>query len=92
MGEIEFIATNYASDLTDKQWELIAEYFPQGPNSDHHKRTLINAVLYLVDNGIKWRSMPHDYPPWSTVHRSYFRARKIGLWDKVLQATVKKKE
>jgi transposase len=90
MSAIEFIPTNYPSDLTDAQWNVIAEHFPQGPNSEHHKRSLLNAVLYIKDNGCKWRALPHDYPPWSTVHSFYFRARKSGLWDKVLQATVKK--
>jgi putative transposase len=86
----EFTPTNYPSDLTDKQWGQISEYFPQGPNSGHHKRSLINAVLYLLNNGIKWRSMPHEYPPWSTVHSFYYRARRDGLWEKVQQAIVKK--
>ena len=86
----EYRPTSYPSDLTDKQWEQIAAYFPQGPNSEHHKRSLVNAVLYLLDNGIKWRSMPHDYPPWSTVHSFYYRARRDGLWEKVQQAMVKK--
>ena len=86
----EYKPTNYPSDLTDKQWEQIAIYFPQGPNSEHHKRSLINAVLYLLDNGIKWRSMPHDFPHWSTVHSFYYRARRDGLWEQVQQAVVKK--
>jgi len=90
MDLIEFKPTDYPNDLTDAQWEQIEEYFPQNGNREHHKRSLINAVLYLVDNGIKWRSMPHDYPPWSTVHSFYFRARKSGLWEKVQEATVKK--
>jgi putative transposase len=90
METIEFKSTNYASDLSDTQWEQIAEYFPQGPNSDHHKRSLINAVLYLIDNGCKWRALPHDFPPCSTVHTFYRRARISGLWEKVLQAIVEK--
>ena len=24
-------------------------------------------MRYLVDHGIKWRSMPADYPPWRTI-------------------------
>ena len=60
MKKIEFVPTNYPSDLGDAEWELIEKYFPQDQNSEHHKRSLINGVLYLVDNGIKWRSMPHD--------------------------------
>jgi putative transposase len=86
----EFKPTNYPSDLSDTQWEQIAEYFPQGPNSDHHKRSLINAVLYLIDNGCKWRALPHDFPPYSTVHTFYRRARISGLWEKVLRAIVEK--
>jgi putative transposase len=90
METIEFKPTGYPSDLTDAQWEQIKGYFPQGPNSEHHKRTLVNAVLYLIDNGIKWRAMPHDFPPWPTIHSFYFRARKSGLWERVLIAVVEK--
>jgi Transposase and inactivated derivatives len=90
METIEYRATDYPSDLTDSQWEQIAEYFPQGPNSEHHKRALVNAVLYLVDNGCKWRALPHDFPPYSTVHSFYRRARLNGLWEKVLEAVVEK--
>jgi len=82
--------TGYPSDLTDAEWELIAEFFPQGPNSEHPKRSLINGILYLVDNGCKWRALPHDFPPYSTVHTFYRRAKLSGLWEKVLQATVKR--
>lgn len=90
MENIEFKPTNYPSDLTDTQWEQIAEYFPQGPNSTHHKRSLVNAVLYLVNNGCKWRALPHDFPPYSTVHSFYRRARLSGLWEKILDAIVQK--
>lgn len=90
MEKIEFKATHYPSDLTDTQWEQIAEYFPQGPNSEHHKRTLLNAVLYLVNNGCKWRALPHDFPPYSTVYSFYRRARLSGLWEKVLEAVIQK--
>ena len=90
MKKIEYVPTNYPSDLTDAQWEQIEQYFPQGQHSEHHKRSLIEAVLYLKDNGCKWRAIPHEYPPWSTVHSFYFRARISGLWDKVLAILVKK--
>ena len=79
MDTIDFKPTNYSSDLSEGEWEEIAEYFPQGPNSEHHKRSLINAVLYMVDNGCKWRALPHDFPPYSTVHIFYRRARLSGL-------------
>jgi putative transposase len=86
----DYIPTGYPSDLMDAEWELIAEYFPQGPNSEHPKRSLINGVLYLVDNGCKWRALPHDFPPYSAVHSFYRRARLSGLWEKVLKALVER--
>ena len=47
------------------------------------KRELVDAVLYLVDSGCKWRQLPHDFPPPFTVHSFYRRARLSGLWDKI---------
>ena len=34
------------------------------------------------------RHLPHDFPPYSTVHSFYRRARISGLWDKILQHLV----
>ena len=48
-----FIPTGYPSDLSDGEWGLIKGFFPQGPNSAYHKRSLVNAVFYLIDNGCK---------------------------------------
>ena len=51
---------------------------------------MTNAVLYLVDSGCKWRQLPHDFPPYSTVHSFYRRARISGLWDRILEHLVRK--
>jgi len=90
MKKIEYISTNYPSDLTDKEWSIIESFFPVGNKSVWHKRSLVNAVLYLVDNGCKWRGIPHDYPPHDTVWSFYRRARKSGLWEKIMDALVRK--
>ena len=58
----EYQAINYESDLTDKQWEAIKEFFPSGNKSKYHKRSLVEAVLYIVKTGCQWRMLPHDYP------------------------------
>jgi putative transposase len=88
MDTIEFKATNYPSDVTDAQWDEIEEFFPQGPNSEYHKRSLVNAVFYLVDNGCKWRALPHDFPPWQTVWSFYRRAKINGTWSAAQNALV----
>ena len=90
MKKIEYTSTNYPSDLTDKEWSIIESFFPVGNKSVWHKRSLVNAVLYLVDNGCKWRAMPHDYPPHDTVWSFYRRARESGLWERITDALVRK--
>lgn len=54
------------------------------------KRELTDAVLYFVKTGCQWRHLPHDFPPYSTVHSFYRRAKNSGLWDKILEHMVAK--
>ena len=91
IGDIkkEYQVTNYESDLTDKQWEAIKEFFPSGNKSKYHKRSLVEAVLYIVKTGCQWRMLPHDYPPHDTVWSFYRRARENGVWDKMMKLLVK---
>ena len=88
MKNIKYTPTNYPSDLTDAEWELISDFIPTGNKSEIHKRSLAEAVLYLVDNGCKWRVLPHDYPKWSTVKSFCYRAVDSGLWEKIMQHLV----
>ncbi len=81
---------SYPSDLTDEQWAEIEPLYSGMRNYTWSKRELTNAVLYLVDSGCKWRQLPHDFPPYSTVHSFYRRARISGLWDKILGHLVKR--
>ena len=80
---------SYPTDLTDDQWIEIESLFVGMREYKYSKRELLNAVLYLVDSGCKWRQLPHDFPPYSTVHSFYRRARLSGLWDKILEHLVK---
>ena len=81
----------YDTDLTDKQWEMIEPLmWKSGNKSKWEKRELINAVLYLVDSGCKWRQLPHDFPPYTTVLNFYRKAVREGLWDKILKMLVRK--
>ena len=78
----------YDTDLTDEEWEEIKPLYQGTREYKWSKRELTNAVLYLVDSGCKWRQLPHDFPPYSTVHSFYRRARLSGLWDRILKHSV----
>ena len=79
----------YSTELTDSQWAVIAPLFKGMREYKYSKRELLNAVLYLVDNGCKWRALPHEFPTWQTVYSFFRRAKETGLWDKILQHLVK---
>jgi putative transposase len=80
----------YPSDLTDKQWVEIEPLFTGMREYTWPKRELTDAVLYFVKTGCQWRHLPHNFPPYSTVHSFYRRARNSGLWDKILHHMVLK--
>lgn len=49
-----YVAQGYSSDLTDAQWERIAPLLPdkrtRGERRRHHRRTIVEAILYVADN------------------------------------------
>ena len=79
---------SYPTDLTDSQWAIIAPLFKGMREYKYSKRELLNAVLYVVDNGCKWRALPHEFPAWQTVYSFFRRAKETGLWDNILQHLV----
>jgi transposase len=76
--------------LTDTQWEETKRLFSGMREYKWAKRELLNEVLYFVNTGCQWRQLPHDFPPYSTVHSFYRRARGTGLWDLTLEHPVEK--
>jgi transposase len=80
----------YPSDLTDAQWRLIEKRIPAvkpgGRPRSVDVREVVNGILYLVRTGCSWRQLPHDFPPWSTVHYYYRRFRLNGVWLKIHDA------
>ena len=63
----------YASDLTDKEWQLIAPHLPPakllGRPRETDLREAVNAMLYVLTTGCQWRFLPTDFPPYTTVQR-----------------------
>ena len=80
----------YPSDLTDAQWALLAPLLPPAKPGGHPRTTdvreVLNALFYRNRNGVGWRALPHDLPPWRTVY-DYFRAWLAdGTWETIHDA------
>jgi transposase len=74
--------------MTDGQWRVLE---PQaravmdeirraaGRPMVHDLRAMVDAVGYVVRNGIEWRALPVDFPPWEAVYAFFQRWSQRGL-------------
>ncbi|AWN32388.1 IS5 family transposase [Streptomyces sp. NEAU-S7GS2] len=73
--------------MTDAEWSQVRPLLPVpgwlrgrgGQPEAYCHRAMLDAVRYLVDNGIKWRAMPVDFPLWDRVYAFFRRWRDHGL-------------
>ena len=77
----------YPTDVTDEQWRLIEPSIPPpkpgGRPREVNLREVINGILYVNRTGCAWRHLPHDFPPWGTVHWYYREFRLRGIWQTI---------
>ena len=77
----------YPSDLTDKQWQLIAPHLPPEKEKGRPRKTdlreVVNALLYMSRTGCQWSMLPSDFPPRSTTHGYFSAWRDDGTLDEV---------
>ena len=70
--------------ITNEQYQKIAKYLPkQRGNVKISNLQLINAILYVAENGCKWRSLPKEYGSWHTVYVRLNRWSKNGVLERV---------
>jgi transposase len=84
----------YPSDLTDAQWAVLEPRARQvmreltvavGRPMTHDLRAMCDAVAYVVKNGIEWRALPVDFPPWEAVYAFYERWNSRGLPQELIR-------
>ena len=63
---------SYASDVTDREWAVIAPPLPAarpgGRRGTMPARRVVSAIFYLPRAGRRWRTSPKDFPSRGTVH------------------------
>ena len=80
------IRKRYPSDLTDGEWALTVPFFATYRPLSTTIRAIVEACLYLVAEGCRWRALPKDFPPWQTVRWWWDRFRREGVWDRATRA------
>ena len=77
----------YSSDLTDREWALIAPLLPAprplGRPRTSDLREVMNAILYLASGGCAWALLPREFPHRSTVQRYFYDWRNSGVLHRI---------
>ena len=73
-------------EITKEQYRKIEKYLPkQRGNVKIKNLQLINAILYVTENGCKWRALPERYGKWHTVYERMNRWSKNGVLQRVFE-------
>jgi transposase len=74
--------------LSDEQWSMIEPMLPANHNrggqwKDH--RHMIDAILWVLSDGGRWRNVPERFGPWQTVYDRFRKWTRQGFWDRLLE-------
>ena len=73
-------------EITEAQYERIAPIFPvQRGNVSLSNLQVLNAILYVAEQGCKWRGLPPRFGRWHTVYTRMNRWSKSGVLDRVFE-------
>lgn len=73
-------------ELTPEQFARIEPVLPrQRGNVSLDNRTVLNAMLYVCENGCKWRRLPERFGNWHTVYTRMRRWSQLGVLDRVFE-------
>ena len=71
----------------DAAWSVIDPHLPRGrpgkPRVDG--RRVISGILHVLKTGCRWRDVPAEYGPATTVYNRYNRWSQRGVWQRVFE-------
>ena len=73
-------------EITEAQYQRIAPSLPrQRGNVRVTNLQFLNALLYVAEQGCKWRGLPKRFGPWHTIYTRMNRWSKNGVLEVVFE-------
>src|SRR5258707_11724339 len=73
-------------EITRTQYEQIADCLPtQRGNVSLSNLDVLNAILYVAEQGCKWRGLAKRFGNWHTIYTRMNRWSKSGVLDRVFE-------
>ena len=75
--------------VTDEQWSTLAPLLdavrPRAPQPIRWFRRTIEAIVWRLQNGAKWRAIPTVLGPWWMAAQTFIRWSRLGVWERLLR-------
>jgi len=72
--------------LTPADYELFRDCLPrQRGNVSHENLNVLNGMIFIMENGCKWRSLPKEFGNWHTIYTRMSRWSKNGVLHRVFE-------
>src|ERR1022692_5310604 len=73
-------------EISEAQFSRIEPILPrQRGNVSMTNLTVLNAILYVAEQGCKWRGLPKRFGKWHTIYTRMNRWSKSGVLDVVFE-------
>ena len=73
--------------LNDRQWAVIEPLLPHlGGKPRVDDRRVISGILHRFREGLRWRALPDEYGPRTTLFNRFNRWSERGLWQELFAA------
>lgn len=73
-------------EITEEQYSHIKDSLPvQRGNVKLPNLQVLNAILYVAEQGCKWRGLPKRFGRWHSVYMRMNRWAKSGVLDRVFE-------
>jgi transposase len=73
-------------EINSQQFNRIETFLPvQRGNVSLTNLQVVNAILYVAENGCKWRSLPKRFGNWHTIYTRMNRWAKAGVLDRLFE-------
>ncbi len=73
--------------LSDEAWTAIEPHLPRGkpgkPRVDD--RRVISGILHILKTGARWRDVPAEYGPPTTIYNRFNRWSRRGIWQRIFE-------
>src|SRR6056297_679162 len=81
--------------LTDDQWEIIADLFPDPPVSSKGGRppkvnqACFEGILWVLTSGARWKDLPRCFPSKSVCHARFVKWMRDGRFEEAWRRLLK---